>query len=308
MYATPCSEFPNDNPELHSGAILSVEEVCGPPVMRMIGVDMEAGWSALAREIEQVEVEAKVDVKVEVEAKVDVKVEVEVEAVVEEAIEVLAEVDEPIEVAAVVEEPIEAVAAIEEVVVAGDVEDTDVDAPVMARPSGIYLSDQAGDAECDEIVITPLEPLSEAEIFGEEPVVEEAVAAASGEACAFGELVEIMALIAEGEEGGAGDQVRTLVGEGMAPSLASDRMTSLVAAGILLADGSVAPKFDNARRAWRAILRNESEDFAPCGALSLDEWAADAIARILGSASRAAMVKRQLRDHGVAAFGLSRAA
>jgi hypothetical protein len=320
MYATPCSEFPNDNPELHSGAILAVEEVCGSPVVRMIGVDMDAGWAALGREIDAIVVEAKVDIEAQVEAAVGVDVDVEVGVDVQVGVEAKVDVDvvvgvgvdetAPLEVAAV------EVAAAELVEVAGavevvDVERTDVDTevreePVLSRPSGIYLSGDVDDVEVDDIVITPLEPLSEAEIFGDEaPVEEPAVAAASGEACPFAELVGIMAGVAEQEEPLAGNWVRTLVGEGLAPALPADRVTSLVAAGILLADGSVAPKFDGVRRAWRAILRNESEDFGPCGALSLDEWAADAIARLLGSASRAAMVKRSLRDHGVAAFGLS---
>ncbi len=275
MYVAACSEFPNDNPALHSGSIFIVEEVCGPPVVRMIGVDMEAGWTALSREIAKVEVEAKVEAKVEVE--VEAKVEVEVEVEVEGAVEVAGEFP-------------------------GEIDRTDVDSAVscepevLSRPSGIYLSGDTGAAVEDEIVITPLEPLAEAEIFGEK---------ACEEACAFGELVEIMAGVAEREEAGAGSWVRALIGDGLAPDGATDRVTSLVAGGILLADGTVATRFDAARRAWRAILRNESEDFGPCGALSLDEWAADAIARILGSASRAAILKRHLRDHGVAAFGLA---
>jgi hypothetical protein len=56
--------------------------------------------------------------------------------------------------------------------------------------------------------------------------------------------------------------------------------------------------------AWQAILRAEGEDFAACGPTALDEWAADFIARVLGSPSAAAGLRRELRRRGVAAFGL----
>jgi hypothetical protein len=60
--------------------------------------------------------------------------------------------------------------------------------------------------------------------------------------------------------------------------------------------------------AWQGILRGESEDYAACGSATLDEWAADLIARVLGSAARAASIRRDLRSRGVAAFGLIAAA
>jgi hypothetical protein len=56
--------------------------------------------------------------------------------------------------------------------------------------------------------------------------------------------------------------------------------------------------------AWRGILRGESEDYEACGAASLDEWAADVVARVIGGAARADGIRRELRRRGVAAFGL----
>jgi hypothetical protein len=59
--------------------------------------------------------------------------------------------------------------------------------------------------------------------------------------------------------------------------------------------------------AWQAILRGESEDFAACGGGMLDDWTAALVAHVLaasGSAHRADALKRELRRHGVAAFGL----
>ena len=59
--------------------------------------------------------------------------------------------------------------------------------------------------------------------------------------------------------------------------------------------------------AWQGILRGESEDFSlpDGGALEpLDEWAADVLARVLGSPARADAVRRDVRRRGIAAFGL----
>jgi hypothetical protein len=59
--------------------------------------------------------------------------------------------------------------------------------------------------------------------------------------------------------------------------------------------------------AWQGILRGESEDFAlpDGGALDpLDEWAADLLARIVGLPGREEGIRRDLRRRGIAAFGL----
>jgi hypothetical protein len=59
--------------------------------------------------------------------------------------------------------------------------------------------------------------------------------------------------------------------------------------------------------AWAAILRGESEDFSRCAA-TLDEWASGALAKVVGAPQKAAMLRRELRARGVAAFGLVEAA
>lgn len=60
--------------------------------------------------------------------------------------------------------------------------------------------------------------------------------------------------------------------------------------------------------AWRAILRGQSDDYAACGAATLDEWAADTLARLMSAPSRASQLRRELRSRGVVAFGLVEAA
>jgi hypothetical protein len=56
--------------------------------------------------------------------------------------------------------------------------------------------------------------------------------------------------------------------------------------------------------AWQGILRGESDDFDALGGAMLDEWSAALVARVLGNASRADGLKRELRRRGVAAFGI----
>jgi hypothetical protein len=56
--------------------------------------------------------------------------------------------------------------------------------------------------------------------------------------------------------------------------------------------------------AWQGVLRGESEDFAACGSATLDEWAADVLARCMGAPALAPVLRRELRNRGVAAFGL----
>jgi hypothetical protein len=115
---------------------------------------------------------------------------------------------------------------------------------------------------------------------------------------------------------GAGEEsiicMRALFGvtrsDGMAPG---ERATeALLAAGIIRESAQEgrglvrSGAFTAQVVAWQGILRGESEDFAACGGAALDEWAAGALARVLGSPSKAEGLRRELRARGVAAFGL----
>jgi hypothetical protein len=60
--------------------------------------------------------------------------------------------------------------------------------------------------------------------------------------------------------------------------------------------------------AWQDVLRETGEDFSACGTATLDEWSADLVARTLGGSTRPDAIRRELRKHGVAAFGLLAAA
>jgi hypothetical protein len=105
--------------------------------------------------------------------------------------------------------------------------------------------------------------------------------ASSGDPFASFVLVLEDVAIASGADARARDNLRAYLGE-------------------MSVDGVAA---DEKAVAWQGILRGESEDFSPCGSTTLDEWAADLVARALGNASRAAGIRRDLRQRGVAAFG-----
>jgi len=87
----------------------------------------------------------------------------------------------------------------------------------------------------------------------------------------------------------------------------ADAAQALAEANIVR-DNDVTPTFLGQTRGWRALLAGTSDDFAACGNAMLDEWAAELLARLLGAPSRATALRRDVRDHGIAAFGLVEAA
>ena len=99
----------------------------------------------------------------------------------------------------------------------------------------------------------------------------------------------------------------TLLLDGTLAPMPEDAAAALAEAPVVR-DGAVTPTFLAQTRAWRAILLGTGDDFEACGGAMLDEWGADLVARLLGAPSRATVLRRELRSHGVAAFGLASAA
>jgi hypothetical protein len=110
----------------------------------------------------------------------------------------------------------------------------------------------------------------------------------------------------------ADDPFLTLVHvlEGVAASAGADplALTALRAVlGQVRIDAGASDDHQRMRRealAWQGILRGESEDYSACGNAMLDEWCATLLAHVLAAPARADGLKRDLRRHGVAAFGL----
>jgi hypothetical protein len=93
-------------------------------------------------------------------------------------------------------------------------------------------------------------------------------------------------------------------------ALGSQAEQALAARGYLGPERSGASaSFITTQAAWRDALSGSSGDLAACGATTLDEWGAALLAALLAHpASRADELKRALRVHGVAAFGVREAA
>jgi hypothetical protein len=115
--------------------------------------------------------------------------------------------------------------------------------------------------------------------------------------------------------GAADDAVialRALFGATRAADLSLDTAAeeALAAGGIVVRGArglARSPAFTDEVMAWQGILRGESEDFSLCVG-TLDEWTANVVARLLGNVGRAEGIRRELRRRGIAAFGLVSAA
>ncbi len=89
--------------------------------------------------------------------------------------------------------------------------------------------------------------------------------------------------------------------------LSAEKVLALRSADILDDAGRASQKISIVANGWRLILRGESEDWSAVGASSLDEWAAEILSRLLENWP-VGPLRKDLRDQGVAAFGLASAA
>jgi len=285
-----CAEFPNDNPAIHRG----VAWVC---------LDLTGAAQPLVEAFHEVEAP-------------------EAAPVVPTAIVVIGEVAS--EAVAVVEVNAEAevvAVAVADAVAIAEIADALADPPAQ---SGIVLSDRSCDSEpssladlaadlaadVDAIVVEDIEPLGDAAVVegvqcaDAAPLESATLPAAPDDP--FIVLVCALADVAIGVGSPyVASVVRPLLVDGcIEPGLSEAALSALEAGGIL-ADCEVTSAFATTARAWREILRGTSEDFSACANTMLDEWCADLLARLLGAPDRTAALRRELRDRGVAAFGLA---
>ena len=271
------AEFPNDNPALHCGVSWVCLEVTGAAV----AVREERPRVAPPEPIEVIEV---------------------LEAVA--VVEPVAVVD-PGAVAAAPEVFGEIVAAAADL----DVDSEELPVP-EARISCVVPVGQdhsIGEDE-DDIVVEDLPPLDEsASLEGAVAASSVVLPAASDDAFTvlLGTLVDVA--LAAGSPHVA-SVLPVLLFEGRLAHGMSEDVLLALAEGNIATGTELTPAFAAQMNAWRAILLGTSDDFGACGASMLDEWAADLLARLLGAPSRATVLRRELRSHGVAAFGLAIAA
>jgi len=225
-FRAPCAEFPNDNPELHDGAVW----LCLTPVGPLRAIRRAPSVPALER----------------AEAPTETATPAEPEQV-ECAAEHIAEPQSGIEPAA---EP-------------------------RAEPE------------------SEIEPAAEL----------------SAEPDPFEHLVEVMAKVAlgAGATRAAALLPSLLRGEAVEESaLGQERTAALMERGVLAKSGrgfSLSAHVLGTAVAWSRVLRGESCDLGECDG-TLDSWLGQLIADLLGAPQRGDELRRELRGHGVAAFGL----
>jgi len=108
------------------------------------------------------------------------------------------------------------------------------------------------------------------------------------------------------EHGGiqAAAQVARLL-DGDVPDLGDEAVASLVD-GQILERETLHPteSFLRLAHAWKTALSREGGDLSACGETTLDDWTADLVSRLIALPAKANSIRRDLRRHGIAAFGL----
>ena len=125
----------------------------------------------------------------------------------------------------------------------------------------------------------------------------------------FEHLVEVMAKVAlaAGATRAAALLPSLLRGEAVEESaLGQERTAALVDRGVFAKSGRgfvLSERVLGTAVAWSRVLRGESCDLGECDG-TLDSWLGQLIADLLGAPQRGDELRRELRGHGVAAFGL----
>lgn len=267
----PAAEFPNDNPELHDGAIWTSAEPGGALEPEIADCVLDAIAPALppvapaapAAEIAEVAPIAEVAEVAEVSEAAEIA-----------EVEVAARAPSP---------PPPLASGFFDVVDAAEPEAVEdpAEATVPAPPVVAHGAPPADDAE-------------------PEPAPEDAftwlLRALSSCAVEAGVLLDLEDL-----------EMLLCMGRVDTASLPPGAADALVAGGLadVVDDELVArPQLVSTARAWRRVILGEDEELGACGAAMLDEWCADLLARLLGQPQRADTLRRELRRRGVAAFGV----
>jgi ribonuclease E len=151
------------------------------------------------------------------------------------------------------------------------------------------------------------EPAIEAQPLPAEPAIEPALEAepAPAKPAAFSMYVDAVVDVTK-EYGGteAAAQVARLLG-GDVPDLRDEAVAMLVD-GQILEPGTLQPTdtFLRLALAWKSALSSDGGDLSGCGETTLDNWTADLVSRLLAQPAKANTIRRDLRRHGVAAFGM----
>ncbi len=313
------AEFPNDNPALHSGVMWVCLDPVGAPVAVREAPEPRA--EALPEELppasepEPLVVAEPVAVEPPDRRGAPREPEPEVVAELDEVAAKLAEVAARLESVARAEAGARPLPTMTDASpMMADAPPTMADAPpTMAdapeegpereppRASGIVAVAAPDDGDDEPIVVEELEPI--------DAIAEEAAPPSAAPDDPFVQLCGIMADVARAEAGAAvADALPKLFLDGALDAALGGAALAALAEGGLADGAQPTAALTSTLAAWRAVLSGASDDLSACGGATLDEWAADVLARLLGSAAKASAIRRELRSRGVAAFGLLEAA
>jgi hypothetical protein len=339
------AEFPNDNPALHRGVIWVCTHPLAAPTAEAPQPIEPIEPIEVATSVAPVQVEAHADAEAEADAEADAEAEAEADAGVW-PIHAVASLDsfEQLDPPDFEEPP----SLFDELVAqAVPPRPSGIIAiPVEARLDTFEIEADAQDEDEDDVVIEELEPLLEAVVEGSTPPPADDEAEDEGEPEDEGEVAAapplesgtamieaandveprattlppppddpftvLLSTLADVAVAAGSPHVAsllpTLLLEGrLDHALPADAGAALAEANMVDGDG-VSASFAKTLSAWRAILRGTSDDFDATGGVMLDEWAAELLARLLGTPAKAQTLRRELRSRGVAAFGLVEAA
>jgi hypothetical protein len=99
-------------------------------------------------------------------------------------------------------------------------------------------------------------------------------------------------------------KTRDILLEGQPGADLDDECRDALCRAHVLDGGDVGGTFDRARTAFRALLDGDAADLNGCGEQTLDQWAAELIAALSARPNEIAAIRRALRKHKVAAFGM----
>lgn len=330
-----CSEFPNDNPALHRGTSWLCLEVTAKavavrePIARAPAHDEPVGEVAVATASEPL-------VEPMSERIPEPVIAPSIEPIAEPAVsEVAVEAISELAVEAIREVAVEAIREVEpepeSVSVAELLAPRAPDEPPPARISCVVPVGQHLDLDLDdEFVVEELPPFDdltsvegaveivasaehelELEIAPSPPATVAAPSATPPPAPDDGFTVLLTTLVDIALSAGSphvASVLPALLLEGRLEHPLSVEASEALGQAEIVRGEAVTAAFAAKTHAWRAILSGTSDDFEACGSAMLDEWAADLLARLLGAPARATTLRRELRERGVAAFGLVEAA
>ncbi len=310
------SEFPNDNPALHHGAVWICPTVCSPPraVVR-VSPELCRGEAVATPEPRAFEERAPVEELAE-SSQPTLRVEASAESSEPTLrVEEPAESSEPAlcEVVEIDLPEIEPLTDDIETLTEDDLELVDDDSPELCvvSASGSDAAPSAVSERQDDLELDDDDSPELCVVSASGPGAAPSAVSERQPADKFDAFVQAMVRVAMAEGGSRAALLlpRLLEGRGLDSALEETTQATLLSRGVCAKRGGKlvqSGEFSRVSGAWRAILRGTLGDFSQCGPCTLDEWGARILTAVLSAPlERMPEIRRALRRQGVAAFGMA---